>query len=202
MIIEKLYGDFKKLNAFIIDSFTNEVKEYERVEKVTSSGEIKNKKQVQIAPLESAYEQKQGSPSIHLNSWAADEFYQYGKIYYDEARRILQNLPKLPSKFEQNNNLTEENGNRISPDQLIEQLTDWLNNLIKLSPLIANQFALRRFLIDEQQQRKSSLLDLEKGRDSSGHNTSNKQASLNDSMVEEDFLNADMYSADRTDSFQ
>lgn len=85
---------------------------------------------------------------------------------------------------------------------MIEQLTDWLNNLIKLSPLIANQFALRRFLIDEQQQRKSSLLDLEKGRDSSGHNTSNKQASLNDSMVEEDFLNADMYSADRTDSFQ
>lgn len=44
VVIEKLYGDFKKLNAFIIDSFTNEIKEYEKVEKMTSSGEIKNKK--------------------------------------------------------------------------------------------------------------------------------------------------------------
>jgi hypothetical protein len=31
--------------------------------------------------------------NIKLNSWTSDEFYEYGKIYYDEAKKILENLP-------------------------------------------------------------------------------------------------------------
>lgn len=38
--------------------------------------------------------------SIILNKSTSNEFYDYGKVYFDEAQRIIANMPKLPSKSE------------------------------------------------------------------------------------------------------
>ena len=37
--VEKVYGDFKRLHSYIIETFQNELKEYERVESIMQSGE-------------------------------------------------------------------------------------------------------------------------------------------------------------------
>jgi|TARA_B110000285_G_scaffold233821_1_gene308799 hypothetical protein len=41
----------------------------------------------------------------------ADQFYQYGKIYFNEANSIIDRLPKLPNKWENGNKLS---GHRVS----------------------------------------------------------------------------------------
>jgi hypothetical protein len=49
--IEKLYGEFKRIHAFILSTFKNEIKEYERFEQITAQGAINDEKDVVIAPL-------------------------------------------------------------------------------------------------------------------------------------------------------
>ena len=44
IVLKKLYGDFKRLNSFILSTFQNEIKEYEQMEEITSMGAIKNGK--------------------------------------------------------------------------------------------------------------------------------------------------------------
>lgn len=39
--LKKLYGDFKKLHNHILMTFDNELKEYQKIEELTSSGELK-----------------------------------------------------------------------------------------------------------------------------------------------------------------
>jgi len=38
IVQEKVYGDFKRLHAYIIETFQNELKEFERLERFMSSG--------------------------------------------------------------------------------------------------------------------------------------------------------------------
>lgn len=37
--------------------------------------------------------------SILLNEQTSDEFERFGKLYYDEAKRILTHMPRLPKKY-------------------------------------------------------------------------------------------------------
>lgn len=84
------------------------------------------------------------------------EFKRYGQIYHDEAKRILTHLPKLPSKFTSNSKgganqiLSAQNqGSRMTSDDMMEDLERYLNKLINLSPLISNLFYMRDFLLNK-----------------------------------------------------
>jgi hypothetical protein len=101
MELERLYGDFRRLHEYVVATFENELREYESIERATSQGEIKEGKQVAIAPLSSTYgvAGKDEGGSIVLNKRTSEEFYDYGRVYMEEAKRILESLPTFPSKF-------------------------------------------------------------------------------------------------------
>ena len=60
----------------------------------------------------------------------------------------------LPHKWQDGNKL---NGYRVAPDTLLTQLEDYINQIIKISPLISNLYAVRRFLTYSQEEEKESM---------------------------------------------
>jgi len=92
--------------------------------------------------------------NIVLNEITSEEFYRFGKLYYEEAKRILTHMPRLPSKYgnvstagnEFSYNLIQADQTKISTEQLMMDIQRYINDLIKFSPLIANLFYLRDFL--------------------------------------------------------
>lgn len=80
--LEKLYGDFKKLHNHILITFENELKEYQRIEDLTSSGELKASQKIQISAIGSYKGAQGGDPvALYLDQRTSDEFYTYGKSY-------------------------------------------------------------------------------------------------------------------------
>lgn len=55
IILEKQYGEFKRLHQHLIDTYTAEIKEYERIEQLTSSGDLKKNTQVSITDIDSSF---------------------------------------------------------------------------------------------------------------------------------------------------
>lgn len=86
---------------------------------------------------------EQDDNNIVLNKWTLEEIGDYGKIYYNEAIKIISNMPRLPSKDD-----FEMNDNTSSDDRVLNGLTTYLNNLIKISPLICTILAFRNFVTD------------------------------------------------------
>ena len=56
---------------------------------------------VSITDLDGAYghNNPNSSNNILLNKRTSEEFYQYGKNYYDESTNIINSMPTLPSKY-------------------------------------------------------------------------------------------------------
>ena len=61
---------------------------------------------------------------VILNKRVVNEIEKFGRQYYDEAIRICETLPEIPSKFE------DSDGTKTSPDKLMVQLRDYLNEVI------------------------------------------------------------------------
>lgn len=116
----------------------------------------------------------------------ADEIGKFGRHYYEEAFRILRDMPELPNKLE------DEEGHRVSPDKLMIELKNYLNTLLQFSPIVSNLFYLRDFLTKGEAQ----IINLEA--------PGQMMTSLNDTQVvdENDYPGMEMYDKDRTDSFQ
>lgn len=146
--IEKLYGDFKQLHQFIRTTFQTEAKEYERIDELTASkGKVNNDLVIaSTGLLFDSTSNNQSGPSIVLNQWTSDEFYEYGKIYYDEAKRILESMPSLPNKYVISTDI-QQISTRTTADTLLHQLADYLNQLVDLSPLIGQLGGVRNFFI-------------------------------------------------------
>lgn len=175
---EKVYGDFKRLHAYIIETFQNELKEFERLERFMSQGRSKGSLHLadhagvandELATMLSqgtigsgrmtiiqgsgpdGENSENGNGAIVLNQRTSEEFYRYGKQYYDEAKRILTHMPRLPSKFSDvgdghvASNALE--GARVTSDQMMDRLRVYINRVIGFSPLIRNLFHLREFLL-------------------------------------------------------
>lgn len=157
--IEKLYGDFKKLHHFIKATFLSEAKEYERIDELTANKANNQPVIASTGPLfdSSAGNGGQSGPAIVLNNWTSDEFYEYGKIYYDEAKRILENLPPLPNKYVISTDI-QQISTRTTADSMLAELTDYLNQLLLLSPLICNMGCVRNFLTAGEDQQKNRLV--------------------------------------------
>lgn len=89
--------------------------------------------------------------AIGLNQRVSEEFYRYGKQYYDEAVRIVTNMPRLPSKFSEADVekmvTSPREGSRVTSDQMMQELKQYINRLIRFSPLIRNLFYWRDFLL-------------------------------------------------------
>jgi hypothetical protein len=145
--IEKVYGDFKRLHAHIIETFQNELKEYERFRKMQRKS---GRPSQGVSNQMSASVKSEFSSSTHTgraegmeidlsHPIAIEEFSKYGQIYHDEAKRILTHMPRLPSKYNDMQN------SRLTAEQLMDDLEIYLNNLIKCSPLITNLFYVRDF---------------------------------------------------------
>ena len=176
--MDKVYGDFKKLHYHIRETFETEIKEWERY---LESGES----EIEISSLA-----EQSDHPILLSKRVAEEIGKFGRHYHEEATRILRDMPELPSKFE------DEEGSRVSPDELMVELRNYLNAILQFSPLISNLFYLRDFLtkgesqvLQQQQEQKPAFT----------------MTSLNETQEyneNDGFPNMDMYDKDRTDSFQ
>ena len=176
---EKVYGDFKRLHAYIIETFQNELKEFERLERFMSQGThargslhladhagIANddiatmirqgtigagRMTLGLASGPDGENSSCGNAGIVLNQRTSEEFHRYGKQHYDEAKRILTHMPRLPSKY---SDIGEEQmapsaleGARVTSDQMMDRLRVYINRLIGFSPLIRNLFHLREFLL-------------------------------------------------------
>jgi hypothetical protein len=51
--MEKVYGDFKRLHIHIEETFKNEIKEFQRIEKATSNVDMNSSsKEIEITTLE------------------------------------------------------------------------------------------------------------------------------------------------------
>jgi hypothetical protein len=76
---------------------------------------------------------------IEINDKIQEDILQYGKKYKDEAQRIVQDLPNLPSKYVSGK--IPKQG-----EELMVLLEEYMNELISFSPLIANLIYVRNFL--------------------------------------------------------
>jgi len=92
---------------------------------------------------------------IALDQQVSDQILRHGKTYYEEARRILTNIPRFPSKYQQatgqGNNLIvfgSREKRRVSSEILMKELESYINGIIQFSPLICNLIYLRDFLIN------------------------------------------------------
>jgi hypothetical protein len=54
-------------------------------------------------------------------------------------------MPVLPAKFEKGG-IDNDDGERVSADQMIRQLEEYMNEVIQLSPLICNLHVFRVFV--------------------------------------------------------
>ena len=129
IVMDKVYGDFKKLHKHIIDTFENEIKEWEKF--------MLNRA---VIGTEISSLVEQSDHPITLSKRIIEEFEKFGRYYHDEAIRICENIPELPSKFE------DDEVTKCSPDRLMIQLKDYLNDVIGFSPLICNLLYVRDFL--------------------------------------------------------
>lgn len=111
-----------------------------------------NGRDVVIAPLElqkSTAQIQKSNMKIVLDKLTSSEFYDFGKVYYDEAKRILANMPVLPNKdSRRQSQKIQHKTQSLSLQQIQVGLANYLNDLIALSPLICNLFAFRKFMTD------------------------------------------------------
>jgi hypothetical protein len=118
-------------------TFQNEIKEFQIVQQLKREGNFKDTRfsNTQINEVDNL-----------LNKWTLEEISFYGQIYYSEAIKIVSDMPRLPNKDDLELSLTGEVDQ--SDDRIMSGLTTYLNNLIKLSPLICTLLAFRNFLTD------------------------------------------------------
>lgn len=116
IMLEKVYGDFKKLHQQLTETFENEVKEYDKIDHVIKGGHASEGNFIQIGPLEKGSYDSNSSANanIMLTQRALDEYYIFGKTYKEEAQRILAQLPVLPSKFDESSSEGGVDGPRVS----------------------------------------------------------------------------------------
>lgn len=69
------------------------------------------------------------------------EFTRYGPQYLQEARRIKDQIPLFPSKFQDPHEKV-----KVSQEDLMLRLQVYFNQMLRLSPIITNLFYVREFL--------------------------------------------------------
>ena len=95
--LEKVYGDFRRLHDYIIETFNNEVAEYERFEQMQAQEQSMEVRSLSLAKQSDLEDPEENI--IIMNEGTSEEIYSFGKHYYQEAKRILSHLPRLPPKY-------------------------------------------------------------------------------------------------------
>jgi len=99
--------------------------------------------------LDARQKQKE-EEGIVLNQRTAEEFHKFGKPYFEEAKRILTYMPRLPSKYNDEHGTMlmagGDEASKLNTDELMARLQKYVNDLLQFSPLIANLFFVRDFL--------------------------------------------------------
>lgn len=120
--MQKVYGDFKRLHNYIIETFENERTEYERFQELQSQQVGDQSRMPSLSFSQNDLNKMkvngldENNNFIALNDRTSEELYEYGKQYYDEALRILENLPMLPAKCEQVDFMGSSEKTKVPPE--------------------------------------------------------------------------------------
>ena len=87
-----MFGDFKRLDEYIRQTFEREIEEYDRFDTHQKS------EQGSVRAL-SMSQSQHDEELIKIDDVIQKDISNYGKRYRDEAQRIVNEMPRLPPKY-------------------------------------------------------------------------------------------------------